>query len=65
MEISPTGGSNGNAHFTTINGNVSIANCVVPLVHVTIPFLEFVMSRFGKTLLPYFSPQHTQVTHLI
>ena len=36
-----TRGSNGNAHSTTVNGNVSVAVWLIPLV--IIPFLDLVM----------------------
>ena len=36
-----TRGSNGNEHSVTMNGNVSVAIWVIPLV--TIPFLDLVM----------------------
>ena len=36
-----TRSSNGNLHSTTMNGNVSVASWVLPLV--TMPFLDFVM----------------------
>ena len=38
-----TRGSNGNEHSITVNGNVSIAGWVIPLV--TIPFLDLVMNH--------------------
>ena len=36
-----TRGSNGNVHSVTMNGNVSVASWVIPLV--TMPYLGFVM----------------------
>ena len=46
-----TRSSNGNAHSITANGNVSVANWVIP--HATIQFLDFGI-HLGKPLLEIF-----------